>query len=167
MMRLRALEPEDLEVLYELENDIDLWACGTSNVPISRYALRQYIASCRNDIFEDGQVRLGIEVDGNLAGLLDLTGFQPIHRRAEVGIVIRKEFQGNGLGVKALELLKDYAHNRIGLHQIYAIVAEDNTKSRRIFSEAGFEMTHVLRDWLFSPLGIAQDAFVFQCFLEN
>lgn len=167
MMLLRALEPEDLDFLYELENDMDLWACGTSTTPISRYALKQYIASCKNDIFEDGQVRFGIQNGGNLVGLLDLTGFQPIHRRAEVGIVIHRDFQGMGLGVLALGLLKEYAQNRIGLHQLYAIVAENNDRARNLFLAAGYEQTHRLRDWLFSSLGEVQDAIVYQCFLGD
>lgn len=165
MVILRALEPEDLDVLYELENDMDLWVCGTATAPISRYALKQYIATCMNDIFEDGQIRFGIQVDDNLVGLLDLTGFQPVHRRAEVGIVIRREFQGKGHGVRALRLLRDYAGNRVGLHQLYAIVAKDNIKACNMFVAAGYELTHHLRDWLISPTGNVQDACVFQCFL--
>lgn len=33
VITLRAMEPEDLEVLYTIENDRSLWDMGTSNVP--------------------------------------------------------------------------------------------------------------------------------------
>ena len=33
---LRALEPEDLDVLYSIENDIELWSVGYTTVPYSR-----------------------------------------------------------------------------------------------------------------------------------
>ena len=41
---LRAMEPEDLEVLYTLENDTTLWDISSVNVPYSRYVLQQFIA---------------------------------------------------------------------------------------------------------------------------
>ena len=46
-IRLRALEPEDLEWLYSVENDEELWQWGSSNVPYSRYSLKTYIAESR------------------------------------------------------------------------------------------------------------------------
>ena len=36
---LRALEPEDLDFLYIIENDSSLWKFGASNVPYSKYVL--------------------------------------------------------------------------------------------------------------------------------
>ena len=42
---LRAMEPEDLDELYEIENDSDTWNAGTTNVPYSRFVLRNYIAN--------------------------------------------------------------------------------------------------------------------------
>lgn len=59
-VRLRALEPEDLEWLYTVENDTDLWRWGNANVPYSRYVLKTYIAESRHDIYADGQLRLAI-----------------------------------------------------------------------------------------------------------
>ena len=32
-IRLRAMEPEDLDVLYQIENNQKLWDVGTTNVP--------------------------------------------------------------------------------------------------------------------------------------
>ena len=58
---LRAMEPEDLDILYRIENDFELWAVGATNVPYSRYALHEYIASASGDIYTDRQVRLIIE----------------------------------------------------------------------------------------------------------
>ena len=62
-IRLRALEPEDLEWLYSVENDEELWQWGSSNVPYSRYTLKTYIAESRHDIYADGQLRLVIETE--------------------------------------------------------------------------------------------------------
>ena len=63
MMRLRAIEPEDLDLLYQIENDQSLWKVGTTNVPYSRYTLHDYIASSSDDIYADRQVRMIVEND--------------------------------------------------------------------------------------------------------
>ena len=55
---LRAMEPEDLDVLYSIENDIELWSAGYTTVPYSRYILHDYIANATCDIYADRQVRL-------------------------------------------------------------------------------------------------------------
>ena len=40
---LRAVEPEDMDVMYEMENDPSMWDISNFTVPYSRYVLRQYI----------------------------------------------------------------------------------------------------------------------------
>ena len=60
-IRLRALEPEDLDVLYAIENDLDLWSVGYTTVPYSRYLLHDYIANSQCDIYADRQMRLMAE----------------------------------------------------------------------------------------------------------
>ena len=60
-VKLRAMEPEDLDMLYMIENDRKLWDVGVTNVPYSRYVLHDYIANSSGDIYTDHQVRLIIE----------------------------------------------------------------------------------------------------------
>ena len=61
IVRLRAMEPEDLDFLYAMENDKEVWDVGCTNVPYSRYVLHDYIANASNDIYADGQVRMVME----------------------------------------------------------------------------------------------------------
>ena len=103
-IRLRAIEPEDLDLLYRIENDSSLWNVGATNVPYSRYTLHDYIASSSDDIYADRQVRLIIETQhGETVGLADLINFSPQHRRAEVGIVIMEPQRRRGYALEALE----------------------------------------------------------------
>jgi diamine N-acetyltransferase len=39
---LRALEPEDLEFLYALENNETDWEVSNTQAPFSKYLLKQY-----------------------------------------------------------------------------------------------------------------------------
>ena len=50
-VRLRALEPEDLELLYRWENDPELWEVGNTLAPYSRYILKEYIAGSDRSIY--------------------------------------------------------------------------------------------------------------------
>ena len=76
LVYLRALEMEDLEFLYKIENDRSLWGVGCTNVPYSRQMLIDYIASASADIYADRQMRLIIE-DGQqkTVGMIDLVNF--------------------------------------------------------------------------------------------
>ncbi len=163
-IRLRALEPEDLDVAYRIENDPELNFFGTASVPYSRYTLKQYIASTQNDFFADGQVRFVIEYDGNAVGFADLTNFDAIHQRAEIGLAILPDFQGLHLGEAVVELLCDYAR-RMHLHQLYAIIATTNKPASRLFERLAFQATTVLKDWISSE-GEFVDAVVWQMILN-
>ena len=48
-IHLRAVEPEDLDLLYKIENDVKLWNVGATNVPYSRYTLHDYVANASDD----------------------------------------------------------------------------------------------------------------------
>ena len=83
-IRLRALEPEDLELLYEWENDNSYWAISNTVSPFSRYTLKRYIENSHKTIFETGQLRLMIEhiEDKITIGTIDVFEFDPFHKRA-------------------------------------------------------------------------------------
>lgn len=147
---LRAMEPEDLDMLYSIENNMELWCVGTANVPYSRYVLHDYIASSSGDIYADKQVRFVIVDDsGNTVGLVDLVNFDPQNLRAEVGIVIVQSCRNRGYGQAALLKISDYATAVLHLHQLYALIRGGNKASERLFSELGFHQSGRLEDWFF------------------
>ena len=90
LVYLRALEPEDLDLVFEIENDEDLWELSTTLTPFSKFLLKQYLKNSHKDIYEAKQLRLVIcKADNQEAlGMIDLFDFDPKHRRAGVGIVI-------------------------------------------------------------------------------
>lgn len=144
------MEPEDLDLLYRMENDRMLWGVGNTNVPYSRYALHDYIANASSDIYADGQVRFMVErADGETVGIADIVNFNPTHRRAEVGIVIKRSFRRQGLARATMRLLMDYALTVLHLRQLYAIASEENVASLALFSSMGFERKLLLEDWLY------------------
>jgi diamine N-acetyltransferase len=161
-IKLRAVEPEDLDLMYLIENDTELWPCGQASVPFSHYALKQYIAESCSDIFHDRQLRLVIEkADGVSVGFVDLQNYSPLHHRAEVGIVVVPEQQRQGLAAEALRLLAGYVSTHLGIHQLYALVPEDNAASIALFRHCGYKQSATLQDWLKGSEGW-QSVVVFQ-----
>ena len=147
--RLRAPEPEDLDCMMQFENTPAMWEVGCASGPYSRFHLKQYIESCRNDLYADRQLRLMIEKDGGeVVGIADLFGFEPFHNRAEVGIVVSEAHRGRGIARRALDCLSHHAFRHLGLHQLVAYIEAGNTASRKLFDKCGFKETACLKDWI-------------------
>lgn len=148
---LRALEAEDLNFLYRLENDPNLWEISGTVTPYSRQVLKIYLDNAHRDIYDVKQLRLAIcKNDGEEAvGLIDLFDFDPRHSRAGLGIVVSDENSRNqGIGSEAINLLCEYAFQVLELHQVYANVAADNEGSLRLFKKLGFQQAGVKKEWL-------------------
>lgn len=149
---LRALEPEDLEYLYELENDEDLWEMSNTTVPFSKYILKQYLENSHRDIFDIKQLRLVIcELESNRPlGFIDLFEFDPKNSRVGVGLTIFKELdRKKGYAFQALTMVCNYVFKHLDVHQIFASITEDNIASIKLFEKAGFEQTGLKKDWIF------------------
>ena len=147
-IRLRAPEPEDLEVMFRFENATDVWEMSNTTGPYSRFQLKQYIEQTQNDLFADRQLRLMIE-NGNrqVVGIVDLCSFDPLHNRAEVGIMVDKSCRRQGIGRNALALLEEHCFRYLGIHQLFAYIAVENLPSRRLFAACGYKESAVLKEW--------------------
>ena len=161
-IRLRALEPEDLDLLYAWENDTSLWKFGSTLVPYSRYVLKAYLEHADADIYAQKQLRLMIvlKASGETVGTVDLFDFDPRHRRAGVGILIDPAYQRKGIGKEALSLLTAYAFGLLNIHQLYVFVPVSNEPSRNLFLDSGFTSCGILKDWLHTNHGFADAYFM-------
>ncbi len=148
-IRFRALEPDDIDLLYEWENDSEIWEISNTYEPFSKYILAKYIKESNRDLYETKQVRMIIEtLDGKAVGAIDLFDFDPFHFRAGVGILIHNEKDRKlGYATDALHLLCTYATDYLRLHQLYANIGEDNSASIQLFTKMGFEHTGTKKDW--------------------
>lgn len=166
---LRALEPEDLDLLFQIENNPDNWKVSGTQMPFSRMLLRRYLDAAHQDIYESKQLRLVIYLleSGKALGLIDLFDFDPYNLRAGVGIIIAEsQFRQCGYASEALELLVGYGFNALGLHQIYAGVGVTNKPSLSLFHKIGFLEIGVRRDWIKTVSGF-EDEIMFQKINEN
>lgn len=164
---LRAVEPEDLDVLYRWENDTELWTVGNSIAPYSRKMLWDYIENYTADIYGMKQLRLMIilKETGAPVGTLDLFEFDQHNRRVGIGILIDKQHSRHGYGLRALTLATKYAEHHIGVHQIWATIPIDNTSSLALFQKCGYKICGRLRSWLRRGKGY-QDVYMLQLLIN-
>src|SRR5690606_20580731 len=156
---LRALEPSDLDFLYQLENDTAIWEISGTLKPYSKKVLQLYLDNAHRDIYEVKQLRLCIcRKDHECIGLIDLFDFDPKHRRAGIGIVISNPDDRNkGLGAEALSLLCGYAFSALDLHQLYANILEENKASIHLFEKLGFERIGIKKEWIRTSTGFKNE----------
>ena len=165
---LRALEPEDLELMYSIENSPEQWMVSNTTAPYSRYFIRHYITHTQSDIHAERQLRLVIEEreTGDPVGMIDLFNFDPLHNRAEIGIATLKRYRRRGYASDAVRQLVDYSFLFLHMHQLYVYIPADNPASLRLFKGSGFKRTGRLKDWVRRPDGYV-DAVVMQLFAEE
>lgn len=162
---LRALEPADADLLYEWENNEELWYLSNTVTPFSRFTLEQYILNSHQDIFTAKQLRLMIDKKNpgrnDTIGSIDLFDFDPANKRAGIGILITEGERGKGYASEALELLIDYCFGKLELHQVYCNISADNKASLQLFKKHNFTRAGLKKEWIFVN-GKWTDEYIFQ-----
>lgn len=146
-VKLRAPEPSDLDYLYDLENNRDLWAFSNTLFPFSKTVLEAYLTNAQQNPFQAGQCRFIIDSENQTVGCIDLFEIDAVARKAGLGIALNKEQRGRGIAANALEQLLKYSKQVLHLNQVYAYIHAENTKSIKLFENAGFEISGRLKQW--------------------
>jgi len=167
-INLRALEPEDLDFLFKIENNESFWEVSHTQAPFSKYVLKKYLENAHLDIYEVKQLRLVIE-DSHIKehiGMIDLFDFDPLNKRAGIGILIQPEKQQKGYASEAIQLLTKYSFRYLNLHQLYANITTDNDKSLSLFLKHNFKKIGVKKDWIYNR-GNYKDEILLQLIYEK
>jgi diamine N-acetyltransferase len=163
-IKLRALEPEDLELLYEWENNYTYWIISNTVSPFSRFTLKRYIENSHKNIYETGQLRLMIDHidDKKTIGTIDVFDFDPFHKRAGIGILIAEEsYRRKGYASMSLECLIRYCFKTLQLHQLYCNILANNNVSIDLFKKQRFVLIGIKKDWILTDSGYV-DEYMFQ-----
>ena len=148
-LKLRALEPNDLELVYEVENDKSLWVYSNTSSPFSRHTLKKFIENSHLDIIEHKQLRLVIADDEQSYGFIDLYDYDFINRRVGLGIIIFKKYRSKGIGLSSLQLTENYLLEHVPIHQVYANISSTNKESISLFEKSNFVNVGLKKDWIF------------------
>ena len=147
---LRALEPSDVELLYQWENDPEIWKISQTLTPYSKYTLKEFVDSAKEDIFSSKQVRFMINLieDKQTIGILDVFDIDFMNSRAGIGILIEKKFRNQEFGTEAIQLAINYLFKTLFFHQVFCNVLSHNSTSLKLFEKCGFSIVGVKKEWV-------------------
>ena len=149
-VKFRALEMDDLQWLYLIENDESLWKYSNTIVPFSKEILTKYILNSNRDIFDVKQLRMVVySREVSRIGLIDLYDFSPENKRLALGIIIDEKYRNIGVAKNALSLIEKWIKNRLDIHQIYVNIGEENLISIKLFKSLGYNKIGLKKDWNF------------------
>ncbi|MCF8465578.1 MAG: GNAT family N-acetyltransferase [Flavobacteriales bacterium] len=148
-VKLREMQDDDLELIFDWENRPELDYLGSEHQPLTEDQISNFINHSTGDIYTDGQLRLMIDCGDTTVGCIDLFEFDPYNQRAGVGILIAEtKDRKNGYAKEALNLLRNYCFEVMNFRQLYCHVPVDNEASLNLFSSCGFEKSGTNRDWV-------------------
>ena len=148
---LRPLNIDDLDGPYcDWLNDYHVTRfLETGSFPSTRALLEQYVKRVAS---HPDNVLLAIvdRASGQHIGNIKLGPIHPLHRRADLGILIGEaSFRGKGYGCEAMELILAYGFERLNLHKITLGVHADHRSAVTLYRSLGFRLEGTLKEQLF------------------
>ncbi len=169
-VRLRPPEITDIDLIYDWENNPEVWMISDTHAPFSKFVLKKYLEMAHLDIYQTCQLRMMIEATDTpdekypTIGTIDIFDFDPYHLRCGIGILIADtKYRRKGYAAEAIRLMLDYCFKTLGCLQVYCNIPSDNVPSLNLFRKIGFETAGCRRKWLNSPNGWIDD-FMMQVF---
>jgi RimJ/RimL family protein N-acetyltransferase len=135
-IELRAIERDDLRMLWEWFNNVEVELPAGGDIrPVS---FAQMEADFDKRLSEDPGMWFGITVDGTLIGWCSLRDWDDA-RTLRLGIGIGdKRCWGQGYGRDAVNTLLEYAFMHRNAHKVWLEVADDNERAIRSYRSCGF-----------------------------
>ncbi len=153
---VRHAEPHDYEAMHRIMSAPKA-AMGTLQLPLqSAEAWRRRLAEPPEGLF-----LLVACADGEVVGNLGLETFpnRPRIRHAgAIGMAVRDDWQGRGVGTALLGAALDLADNWLGLTRIELTVYTDNAAGIALYEKFGFEIEGTHRRYAFRDGGFV-DAY--------
>lgn len=150
LLRARKLSEEDLDVRVRWFNDPSVRSQMTFPDLLTLEGTRLWYErnisneTRRDFVFEwDGDAE-----DHSLAAMAGLTDIHPVHKHAELYIIVRPGLTGKGIGREAVEWLCNYGFHNLDLNRIYLYTRQNNDRARRLYERIGFQPEGILREHL-------------------
>jgi L-phenylalanine/L-methionine N-acetyltransferase len=141
---IRAFEPGDLAAIAEL-NNLPLAVTGTLGIP-----LQSTLDVERRFTIDASNRMLVAEIDGKVVGCAGLNMNRG--RRAHsgsIGMAVRDDFQGRGVGTALMYALMDLADNWYNLLRLDLQVYTDNEAGIHLYQRFGFVIEGTLRSYAY------------------
>ena len=143
---IRKAEPSDAQAI---------WRCYTAPMVVRNTLQMPYrsLESVRELLTKsgEGQHTLVAAVDGEVVGVIGLhTSSRPrVNHKGEIGMMVRDDWQGKGVGKAMMQAVVDLADKWLNLSRIELTVFTDNESAIALYRKFGFEIEGELRKYAF------------------
>ena len=164
-LRLRVWREDDVPQLLVLRNNVALQAQLLAHARGSDAAQVREWLQRRSDGLDGRLWVVADRASDEALGYVQITGLEPVDRRAELGICLAPQAQGRGRGRETLGALLPHLRNTQGLRKLSLRIRADNTAALRCYTGLGYEICGRLRQHVFID-GAWQDLVLMEVFLE-
>ena len=143
---IRKAEPADSEAI---------WKCYTAPQVVRNTLQLPYrsLESVRDHLTKsaEGDHILVAVVNGEVVGVIGLhTSSRPrVNHRGEIGMMVRDDWRGKGVGAALMRAVIDLANKWLNLTRIELTVFTDNEAAIALYRKFGFEVEGTLRKYAF------------------
>jgi RimJ/RimL family protein N-acetyltransferase len=138
-LALREWTDDDLPVMAELFDDTDVAYRTPLVTPFDLAAAHDYLLRARRSRDAGERLHLAVTTDGHQAmGEVLLSGGGRGDGTASLGYTVGAAYRGRRLAVRAVQVLRDFAHEVVGISQVFLEIEPDNEPSVRVARAAGF-----------------------------
>ena len=143
---IRKAEPSDAEAI---------WKCYTAPKVVRNTLQMPYrsLESVRELLTKggEGQHTLVAVVAGEVVGVIGLhTSSRPrVNHRGEIGMMVRDDWQGKGVGAAMMQAVVDLADKWLNLTRIELTVFTDNEPAIALYRKFGFQIEGTHRKFAF------------------
>jgi ribosomal-protein-alanine N-acetyltransferase len=122
--------------------------------------VEQLIAEARREPREAYTLAIVERASGDVIGSVALGVDSRVHRRAELGYILRRDRWGHGYATEAAALMIDFAFDDLGMNRVWAVCDPDNPASSRVLEHCGMTCEGRLREDLLVH-GVWRDSLLY------
>lgn len=141
-VKLRPFSWEQAQEYLQWVNDPQIAHWLTRSLPVTELEHRGWYESIVKR--QDAVVFSVMTPEGYYVGNVWLWGVHPVHRHAELRIVLGPKAKGKGLGTTACQALLRFAFEELNLNKVFLYVLAHNEAAVRCFEKAGFQREGLL-----------------------
>lgn len=147
LIRLRAYEPGDEDLLYHWFNDADVTRHLTVRYPVSHHQERDFIEAHHAIGYDNASFAVVTKDGERLIGGVTLRDLLPASRSADLGITIGdKSHWDGGYGTDTMRTICRFGFEMMNLHRIELSVHADNARAIHVYEKVGFRHEGRRRD---------------------
>lgn len=159
---LRQIAPDDVQAVFELRSDPTVMHFIARPVAQTLDDAMALIELITQKILRQDGINWGIALrqDPRLIGIIGYATIAKDELRAEVGYMLHRDHQGQGLTTEALAAVLRYGFQQMRLQSIEAVVHPQNATSVRVLEKVAFQRDARVTDYQLRD-GRVVDALVF------